>query len=228
MVTMTGVIDGVRKMQGHRQPVVYISIANSAIVATLMVGPSVGGSTFTETVQRGLHWADDSRVWGMLCTTALIVSVVAVISAMSNAHDPTERSITPEDSKNNSVTAEIVAPSMTIVYGLIILAIIATGFVRGQPAAAESSLVLSTSSVKDGDTYSVTAKGFLPGEEVQFSWTGPTRGTMATAPLADSSGSTTLDPIKEIDPPGNYTINATGQKSGHTVSADLRVVQPGN
>lgn len=59
-----------------------------------MVGPSVGGEKFTETVQKGLGWDKDSRVWGLLCLTALIVNIVAAISAqLGKSNDPTERII---------------------------------------------------------------------------------------------------------------------------------------
>jgi len=56
----------------------------------------------------------------------------------------------------------------------------------------------------------VLAGVILPGEVVQFSWTGPTHGTMDALPT-DSAGNTAHGGIVE-DPPGNYTI----------------VVQPGN
>jgi hypothetical protein len=223
MVAVTGGIDGVRRTQGYRQLVV-ISIANSAIAAALMVGPGAGGQTFAETVQKGLGLPDDSIVWRLLCLSAVIVSVGAAISARKS-NDSTEPSITVELSKS-SVSAEVVAPRMTIVYGLIILAITAMGFVRGQGVATvePSSLALSISSVKYGDTYSATAKGFLPGEVVKFSWD---RGSMADVPPADSGGSTTLLPIRETAPPGNYTLTATGQTSWRTATAEVQVVQPG-
>ncbi|MDQ4010168.1 MAG: hypothetical protein M3228_05590 [Actinomycetota bacterium] len=223
MVAMTGAIDGVREKQGYRQ--VVISIANSAIAAALMVGPSMGGTTFTESVQKGLGLGNGSIVWRSLCFTALIVSVGAAMP-----------SITVQFRKN-SVSAEVVVPSMTLVCGLIILAITATGFVRGQGVVTVEpiSLVPSISSMKDGDTYSATAKGFLPGEVVKFSWVGrpmadapSISGPMADAPPADSGGSTTLLPIVQTAPPGNYTITARGQTSGRTATAEVRVVQPGN
>jgi hypothetical protein len=227
MVAIMGDGDA-RPLQSHRQLATNLIIVNSAIAAALMVGPSLGGPTFTETVQKGLHWADDSRVWGMLCTTALIVNVVAAIFInQSKSNDSTEPTVTVKFNKN-TVTAEVVAPSMTIVYGLVILALTVVGFVLGQlPGAAEpqSSLELSTSSVKDRDTYSATAKGFKPDEVVKFSWDG---GPMDDAPPADSVGSTTLLRIVETAPPGNYTLTATGQASGRTASAKVQVVQPGN
>lgn len=93
-----------------------------------------------------------------------------------------------------------------------------------QPSAR---LVLSTSRVKIGDTYSATASGFSPGEGVRFSWTGLTNGVMDVFP-ADLQGSTTHGGILEKDPPGHYTIIATGLTSRRTASAGLQVVPPGN
>jgi hypothetical protein len=291
----------VRKMQGRRELIANISIVSSAIAAALMVGPSVGGSALTETVQKGLGWDDDSRVWGLLCITALIVNVVAAISAgLGKSNDPTERIIVAEacnaaleelgtdvefgkhsvkiaaaeygkiavkilfvaadlsdDAEkysHNGTTAppssriinryrrnaEIVMPGMAIVFGCIILATMVIGLVLGRGVAAaelqtnagpqvstDPRLVLSTSQVKIGDSYSITALGFSPGEDVQLLWTGPTRGTIAASTLTDSHGNTTPDKIVENDPPGNYTIIAIGQKSRHTAFAEL-VVQPGN
>jgi len=85
-------------------------------------------------------------------------------------------------------------------------------------------LVLSTSLVKIGETYSATASGFSPREGVRFSWTGPTNGVMDVFP-ADSGGRTTHGRILERDPPGHYSIIATGLISKRTASAALQVVQ---
>jgi hypothetical protein len=278
----------VHKMQGRRDLVANISIVSSAIAAALMVGPTTGGPDFTETVQKGLGFADDSTVWKSLCLTALIVNVVAAISAqLGKSKDPTQRIATAEacnaaleelgtdvefdnnsvklaaaeygkiaskmlfvaaDSagdaeaySNNGATApptsriidryrrslEVVMPGMAIVFGSFILAITVIGLILGHGVAAAEplpGLALSTSSVKDGDAYSATAKGFLPGEVVKFSWIG---GPMADAPPADSGGSTTLPPIVETAPPGKYTLTATGQTSGRTATTE-QVVQRSN
>lgn len=88
-------------------------------------------------------------------------------------------------------------------------------------------LMLSTSQVKFDDVYSAAAVGFLPGEGVRFSWTGSTAGLMGDF-AADSSGNATHSGIHEVDPPGSYTIIATGLTSGRTASAGLEVLQPGN
>lgn len=226
MVTFAGHSDA-KDLSGHRRLVANLLIVNSVITAVLMVGPSVGGSTFTETVQKGLNWTDDSRVWGMLCTAALVLSIVGAIANNQSKPDDSAETTVRIEVKKNSVIAEVVAPSLTIVYGIVVLAITAFGLALGQTAAADpqSSLELSTSVVKDGDTYSATAKGFTPGEVVKFSWDG---GPMADAPRADSAGSTTLLPISETAPPGTYTVTASGQTSGHTASATVQVLPPSN
>jgi hypothetical protein len=126
---------------------------------------------------------------------------------------------------------EVVIPGMAIMLAGVILVTTVIGFVlglgRGVAAAApQVSLVLSHSQVRIGDTYSATASGFSPGEVVQFSWAGPTHGTMDALP-ADSGGGTARG-IVEKDPPGNYTIVVMGLTSGRTASAGLQVVQPGN
>jgi hypothetical protein len=285
-----------RKMRARRKLVVNISIVSSAIAAALMVGPSLGSDTFTVAVAKGLGWADDSSVWGLLCKTALIVNVVAAISAnLSKSNDPTERIATTEacnaaleelgtdvefgkhsvkiaaaeygkiaakilfvaaDSvddadtySNNGATApppsrvidwyrrsaEVVMPGMAIVFGCIILAIMVIGLVLSHGVAEAGSQVntvprleLSTTQVKKGDNYSVTASGFEPGEDVQFLWTGPTCGKMAPSPPVDLGGRTTLGGIVENDPPGDYTIVAIGLKSKLTAFLPGLVVQPGN
>ena len=101
---------------------------------------------------------------------------------------------------------EVVMPGMAIVIGCVVLAITVIGLGNGVAAAGPqvttAQLVLSTAHVRSGDTYFATASGFLPGEVVQFSWVGPTHGTMGDAPPADSGGNMTNGPIVENDPPG--------------------------
>jgi hypothetical protein len=109
---------------------------------------------------------------------------------------------------------------LTTVTALVIVAA-ATAFVlRKQPG---TQVALSTSQVKIGSTYSATASGFSPREGVRFSWTGPTNGVMDVFP-ADLSGTVTHSGILEKDPPGRYTIIATGLASRRTASAALQVL----
>jgi hypothetical protein len=87
-------------------------------------------------------------------------------------------------------------------------------------------LVLSKPKVRVGDTYYANVWGFLPEEDVQFSWTGPTSGLMGDF-FTDSGGSA-WPKVSEEASPGNYTITVTGLTSRRTASAELQVLQPGN
>jgi hypothetical protein len=116
----------------------------------------------------------------------------------------------------------------------LVIAIAAVAFVFLKPSRVDTGpgtsapqLMLSTSQVAIGDTYSVTAWGFAPGEDVRFSWTGPTNGEMGIFP-ADPGGSSSPGPVLERDPPGHYTITVTGLTSGRTASAELQIVPAGN
>lgn len=130
------------------------------------------------------------------------------------------------DSKKR-INVAVAIPSIAIVFGCVALLTSVVGFGRGFAATGQSQsiLELSNSVTKDGDTYSATARGFMPGEVVKFSWDG---GPMADAPRADPTGSTTLFPIVETAPPGTYTITASGQTSGYTATAKVQVVPSSN
>ena len=90
------------------------------------------------------------------------------------------------------------------------------------PPVAKTQLVLTASQVTLGATYFATASGFSPREPVRLSWTGPTHGIAEGGP-ADSTGRRVLGPITERNPPGRYTVFATGLNSGRTASAELEV-----
>jgi hypothetical protein len=115
---------------------------------------------------------------------------------------------------------------LTIATAVVVEIVIAVFLLLKPTNAPAGQLVLSTSQVKIGDSYFATASGFSPGENVQFSWTGPTNGVMGVFPT-DSGGSSS-NQVWERDPPGNYTITVTGLTSRRTTSADLQVIQPGN
>jgi hypothetical protein len=112
---------------------------------------------------------------------------------------------------------------------LILLALAGGAYlVLSRPATANADtaqLNLTTPQVRIGDQYFGTASGFLPGEKVMFSWTGPTNGVMSADPT-DPNGRTTHGPIIERDPPGDYVIIATGQTSGRRATAEIEVLPP--
>jgi hypothetical protein len=83
------------------------------------------------------------------------------------------------------------------------------------------SLTLSPSTVPDGTSYLAAASGFLPGEDVEFSWTGLSSGVI-TDRLAGVSGRVSIQ-VQEGAAPGDYLIIAKGLTSGQTASADLLV-----
>jgi hypothetical protein len=57
------------------------SIISSALAAVLTAGPALGGAGFTSSVASGLGLAGAPAVWRPLCVLAMVVSVVAAISA---------------------------------------------------------------------------------------------------------------------------------------------------
>ncbi|MDT7712827.1 MAG: hypothetical protein QOG46_1516, partial [Pseudonocardiales bacterium] len=113
-------------------------------------------------------------------------------------------------------------------------AIIATGLKSGRTTSAglvvadadAARLKLSTCQAKIGDRYTATASGFVPGENIRFSWTGPTNGVTGVFP-ADAAGAGSHGETPTKNPPGTYTITATGLRSGRTASAGLQVLPTG-
>jgi hypothetical protein len=106
-----------------------------------------------------------------------------------------------------------------------IVALVARHNSVSPPPAARPALSLTTAEVADGDQYFATAEGFVAGEPVTFSWTGPTTGVMGSFP-ADAAGRYRQGPIIERDPPGDYTIIVIGGMSGRSAKAPLRVLPP--
>jgi hypothetical protein len=110
--------------------------------------------------------------------------------------------------------------------------ITATGLTSGRSASAPLSVVLngkpyqvtltlSKTTVADGSTYVAYGSGFAAGEQVQFTWTGPSSGTIGTEP-ADDRGNVSIV-VSENAAPGDYTIIATGLSSGWSAAASLQV-----
>lgn len=156
-------------------------------------------------------------------------------AAHANKDESVARMRTPLTSKITCWgrrSAEVVIPGMAIVFGGFVIVFVLVGLGRGVAAAGPQvstvpQLVLSTPQVKIGDSYSAVASGFSPGEELRFSWIGPTNGMMGVFP-ANSTGSTTLGKIVEKDPPGVYAITVMGLTSGRISSAGLKVLQLGS
>jgi len=77
-----------------------VSVVSSALAAALTAGPGLGGPSFTENVAGAFGGRDDSLVWRILCILAMVVSVVAAISAnLGKSKDAEARIIAAETSK---------------------------------------------------------------------------------------------------------------------------------
>jgi hypothetical protein len=124
-------------------------------------------------------------------------------------------------------------PTPTLRYGLLLLALLiaavaGAAYVLQKPSAAGTQsnparLSLTAPQVAIGSSYFAVASGYSPGENIRFTWIGPTTGDMGSFP-ADSKGSVVHGPIIERDPPGNYQIIVTGLTSGNVASAPLQVL----
>ncbi len=65
-----------------------ISIISSAAAAVFTAGPALGGVSFAEAIQRVFALSTNSIVWRTLCLVAMLVSLVATISAqLSKSQD---------------------------------------------------------------------------------------------------------------------------------------------
>lgn len=77
-----------------------VSVVSSAVAAALTAGPGLGGPSFTQNVAGAFGGRDDSLVWRLLCILAMVVSVVAAISAnLGKSKDAEARIIAAETSK---------------------------------------------------------------------------------------------------------------------------------
>ena len=66
----------------------------------MTAGPGLGGQAFTENVAGALGARDDSLIWRLLCVLAMVVSVVAAISAnLGKSKDTEARIIAAETSR---------------------------------------------------------------------------------------------------------------------------------
>jgi hypothetical protein len=114
---------------------------------------------------------------------------------------------------------------------LVLLVAVAAGaaFVLFRPAVAgvtrpnSARVTVTTARVGPGESYFAVASGYSAGEQVRFTWIGPTSGDMGSFP-ADSAGTVVHGPIIERDPPGDYQIIVTGRTSGNVAATPLKVV----
>ncbi|MBL8928055.1 MAG: hypothetical protein JNM77_17765 [Pseudonocardia sp.] len=57
-----------------------VNIVASAVAAALTAGPAMGGTSFTEALQRILSLPEQATVWRVLCLGATLSSMVAAVS----------------------------------------------------------------------------------------------------------------------------------------------------
>ena len=82
----------VRQVRPRSVRLANTSIISSATAAVFTAGPALGGVSFTEAVQRVFALSTGSIVWRVLCLVAMLVSLVATISAqLSKSHDVAAR-----------------------------------------------------------------------------------------------------------------------------------------
>jgi hypothetical protein len=78
----------VRQVRPRSVRLANTSIISSATAAVFTAGPALGGVSFTEAIQRVFALSTSSIVWRLLCLIAMLVSLVATISAqLSKSQD---------------------------------------------------------------------------------------------------------------------------------------------
>ena len=69
-----------RSARPRAERLTYVSVISSALAAVLTAGPALGGTDFTKRAGKALE-VDPTSVWQTLCMLAMVVSVIAAISA---------------------------------------------------------------------------------------------------------------------------------------------------
>lgn len=78
----------IRQVRPRSARLANISIISSSAAAIFTAGPALGGVSFAEALQRTFSLPTNSIVWRVLCFAALLVSLVATISAqLSKSQD---------------------------------------------------------------------------------------------------------------------------------------------
>lgn len=70
-----------RKARPRAERLTLVSIVSSALAAALTAGPALGGAEFNHSVALTVGAERDSSIWRVLCVLALVVSVIAAVSA---------------------------------------------------------------------------------------------------------------------------------------------------
>lgn len=70
-----------RSARPRAERLTYVSVISSALAAALTAGPALGGTKFATQTADAVGLEHSSTVWQTLCLLAMVVSVVAAISA---------------------------------------------------------------------------------------------------------------------------------------------------
>jgi MFS family permease len=86
-----------RSARPRAERLTYVAVISSALAAALTAGPALGGPKFTSQVAAAFQLGGPSEVWRPLCLLAMIVSVIAAISAnLSKSKNAEARIISAE------------------------------------------------------------------------------------------------------------------------------------
>jgi hypothetical protein len=89
--------DFLRSARPRAERLTYVSVTSSAFAAALTAGPALGGQRFTDGVAKSLELGGPEDVWRPLCLAAMVVSVIAAISAnLSKAKNAEARIVSAE------------------------------------------------------------------------------------------------------------------------------------
>jgi hypothetical protein len=98
-----GIAAYLRRLRPRRDHLITTSIVSSALSAVLTAGPALGGETFADTVGHALSLGDTSPVWRLLCFGALVVSLVAAVSANLAKSRDLERRVSAAEACNTEL-----------------------------------------------------------------------------------------------------------------------------
>lgn len=86
-----------RSARPRAERLTYVSVISSALAAALTAGPALGGTRFTSQVAGSLQLGGTADVWRPLCLLAMVVFVIAAISAnLSKSKNAEARIISAE------------------------------------------------------------------------------------------------------------------------------------
>ncbi|HLN75578.1 MAG TPA: hypothetical protein VK204_00955 [Nocardioidaceae bacterium] len=89
-----------RSARPRAERLTYVTVISSALAAAFTAGPAVGGSKFTDRVAESLELGSPEAVWRPLCLFAMVVSIVAAISANLSKSKNTEARIVSAEACN--------------------------------------------------------------------------------------------------------------------------------